>query len=239
MEVRIAHIYPEILNHYGDKGNIITLKRRLEKRSIEVSITEYHLGSDIDLSCADIIYIGGGTERSQLIAAKELMRVKDELKDYAEKSGVILAVCSGYEIIGKTFEINGKPQPGLEILNINATSAKERVIGNIVTENSTLGFDIVGFENHSGRMKIGSVTPLGKVKYGYGNTDSRDYEGVIYKNVIGTYIHGPLLPKNPRLADYIIECALKNKYDECVLSPIDDKEEILAHNYVTEKLTQN
>lgn len=239
MEVTIAHIYPEILNHYGDKGNIITLKRRLEKRSIEVNITEYHLGSDIEPSCADIIYIGGGTERSQLIAANELMRIKDELKTHAENNGVILAVCSGYEIIGKTFEADGKSQTGLGILNINSTSTKERLIGNIVTENSTLGFDIVGFENHSGRMEIGSLTPLGKVKSGYGNTDLRDYEGVIYKNVIGTYIHGPLLPKNPRLADYIIECALKNKYGECVLSPLDDKEEILAHNYMAEKLVQN
>ncbi len=235
MQINITVLYPDLFNHYGDAGNIIVLTKRLEVRKIKVNLNMCNSACDIDLKNTDILYIGGATDRSIAAVYKEIYSIKDKIKEYAENGGVILAVCTGFEMLGKSFETESEKFEGLGVLSIHATKGSKRLIGNIVTKSETLGFDIVGFENHIGRISLAGHTPLGSVVCGYGNTDAKDTEGVIYKNVIGTYIHGPVLPKNPMLADYILKCALGKKYGETNLESIDDKIETIAHNYVKEK----
>jgi len=235
MQIRIAHIYPELLNQYGDAGNIITLKHRLEKRGFECVVKSYMPGDCISFDDTDIVYLGGGTEKATLASYNALLSQKDELTKYVENGGVLLAVCSGYEMLGKSFECAGQRLDGFAITNSVSRNAKTRLIGDIVTENKELGFEIVGFENHLGRTDIGKHTPLGVVRYGFGNNDSKKTEGLVYKNVIGTYIHGPLLPKNPKLADYIISCVLKQKSVSSTLGEIDDTLENKAHDYILKK----
>lgn len=233
MEITIAHLYPDLLNLYGDKGNITTLKRRLESRNITAHIKEYELGDEIDFEKTDIIFIGGGSDREQKLVCERLCEFKDKLTAYAENGGVIVAVCGGYQLLGKYYKLNSETINGVGLLDIYTEQGKNRLIGNIVLESELIGGTIVGFENHGGRTYIGKHRPLGKVIYGYGNNENDLCEGVIYKNVIATYLHGPLLPKNPKLADYILNCALKKKYPEAEkLSAIDDTYEELAHNYI-------
>jgi len=233
MEITIAYLYPDLLNLYGDKGNLMTLKRRAEAREIDVTVKEYQLDDIVDFDKTDILYLGGGTDRNQELALEAVSKMKDGITDYAENDGVILAVCGSYEMLGAKLVSSGAK--GLGILDIEAKKGKKRLIGNIITQSETLGFDMVGFENHIGIMDIKKHTPLGKVIYGNGNSDKKDVEGVIFKNVIGTYIHGPLLPKNPSLADYIIKKALERKYGEINLSDINDDWENKARSYIMQK----
>lgn len=232
MEIAIAHFYPDLLNLYGDRGNIITLKRRLEKRGIAAHVTEYELSDEIDFENADIIFIGGGSDREQLLVCRRLCEFKDRIISYAENGGVIVAVCGGYQLLGKYYKLNDETIEGIGLLDIYTEQEKGRLIGNIILESNLINDTIVGFENHGGRTYIGDHTPLGKVLYGFGNNEKDVAEGVVYKNVIATYLHGPLLPKNPKLADYILSCAVQKKYPDTVLSPIDDDIEKLAHNYI-------
>ncbi len=233
MEITISHLYPDLLNLYGDKGNITTLKRRLESRHITAHVKEYELGNEIDFENTDIIFIGGGSDREQQLVCERLCEFKDKLISYAENDGVIVAVCGGYQLLGKYYKLNNETINGIGLLDIYTEQGKNRLIGNIVLESELTGGTIVGFENHGGRTYIGNHQPLGNVLHGYGNNEKDLCEGVIYKNVIATYLHGPLLPKNPKLADYILNCAIKRKYpDANDLSPIDDTYEDLAHNYI-------
>ena len=233
MEITIAYLYPDLLNLYGDKGNLLTLKRRGESRGIDVTVKEYQLGDIANFDKTDILYLGGVTDRNQELSLQAAFKMKDSITDYAENDGVILAVCGGYEMLGANLAASG--MEGLKLLDIEAKKGKKRLIGNIITQSETLGFDIVGFENHIGIMYIKTNTHLVKVIYGNGNTDKKDVEGVIYKNVIGTYIHGPILPKNPSLADYIIKKALERKYGEINLADINDDWENKAHSYIMQK----
>ena len=236
MEITIAHLYPDLLNLYGDRGNIITLKRRLEKRGITAHVTEYELSDEIDFANADIIFIGGGSDREQLLVCRRLCELKDKIISYAESGGVIVAVCGGYQLLGKYYKLNDETIEGIGLLDIYTEQEKGRLIGNIILESNLINDTIVGFENHGGRTYIGNHTPLGKVLYGFGNNEKDGAEGVVYKNVIATYLHGPLLPKNPKLADYILSCSVQKKYPDAVLSPIDDDIEELAHKYVLNRV---
>ena len=232
MEINIANLCPSLFNHYGDAGNILSLKWRLEKRGIKANITDCNDLENTDFKNTDILYIGGATEKSIASVYDSMCKIKDKIGDYAQNGGVILAVCTGFEMLGKSFETENSKYDGLGILDITSKKGKKRLIGNIVIRSEELGFDIVGFENHIGRMNLSGNKSLGKVLCGFGNDDSGSVEGVISKNIIGTYIHGPILPKNPSLADYIIETALERKYGKCTLTPLDDEAELKAHNYV-------
>lgn len=237
MEISIAHLYPDLLNLYGDRGNIITLKRRLESRGISAKITEYELNGKIDFLNTDIIFIGGGSDREQLLVCKRLCEMKNDIRSYAEDGGSILAVCGGYQLLGNYYKMNDEKIEGIGLLDIYTEQGKGRLIGNIVLESELTGSTVVGFENHGGRTYIGNHTPLGKVVYGHGNIDDKGYEGVVYKNVIATYLHGPLLPKNPKLADYILKCALDKKYGKSELCGLDDTEENMAHDYIVKRFS--
>lgn len=229
MEITISNLYPDLFNHYGDAGNITVLRKRLEKRAISVNLQNCS-AEELDLASTDILYIGGATERSLAAVYDSIYKIRDSIRDYAEKGGVILAACTGFEMLGESFETESTRYDGLGVLKCSSKRCKKRIIGNIVIKCEALGFDIVGFENHISIVSLNGHTPLGKVLVGHADT-----EGTIYKNVTGTQIHGPVLPKNPLLADYIIKCAVERKYGDCILTELDDELEIQAHNYMKEK----
>ncbi len=235
MELKIAHLYPELLNLYGDKGNIITLEKRAKWRGIDVTVKEYNLTDEIDFENTDILFIGGGSEREQLLVCEKLKECKDELKKYVENNGVVLAICGGYQLLGNYYKMNDETIQGLEILDIYTEVGENRLIDNVVIETEFFDIPVVGFENHRGRTFINNHTPLGKVVYGNGNNGTDAFEGVMYKNVMGTYLHGPLLPKNPHLCDYIIKKALQNKYGEFELQDLDDSIELTANAYIVNR----
>lgn len=251
--IRIAHLYPEQLNLYGDRGNIIVLSKRLEWRGIPFAIEAIRIGEhNKKLSDFDLFFIGGGQDRQQFTVAKDLLIRKNEIKDLVESNSPLLAVCGGYQLLGQSYQTSeGDEIEGLGILAIK-TKAKpqeknkrqDRLIGNVYAEllidlNINYPFKtLVGFENHSGRTFItDSLTkPLAKIIKGFGNNAEDHYEGAVYKNIFGTYIHGSLLPKNPHLADEIIWRTLKNKNSDCLkefsyLEKLNDELEIAAHNF--------
>ncbi len=237
-EINIIHLYPDLLNLYGDRGNIACMEKRLKWRGIKANIrTCTNKDHSIDLSGADIIFVGGGSDREQEIVCNLLLKKKDELIKHVESDGVLVAVCGGYQLLGKYYKTANTKIEGLGILDIYTDSGDTRLISNVVLECGKFKMPIVGFENHAGRTYLGEgVTPLGKVLFGNGNTGDSGYEGVLYKNVIATYLHGPLLPKNPQLCDYILERALKRKYSDFEgLKPLDDGIEILANEYIVNK----
>lgn len=239
LKITVAHLYPDLLNLYGDMGNIAVLRRRAEKRGIEIQICEYGIDDTIDLANTDIIYIGGGSDKEQKTVCEKLSEIKSKLKEYAEGGGCILGVCSGYEILGKYYKTETETVPGLEILDICTEYGKSRLIDNIIINCPLTGSTIVGFENHSGRVAIGNCTPLGTVLTGNGNNGSDKTEGVVYKNIIATYIHGPLLPKNPDVADHLIKAAIKQRYGKDIeLAPLDDTIENQAHQYCVNRFSK-
>lgn len=237
--LKILHMYPDLLNLYGDKGNIECLRKRLEWRGISAVVeTCTFENKNTDLSDVDIVFLGGGSDREQMIVCEALLEQKEALKAYVEAGGVLVAVCGGYQLLGKYYKLESETIPGLEILDIYTEQGKGRLIGNIVLHNEELGCDIVGFENHGGRTHIGEHEPLGTVVAGYGNTGKTGVEGVRYKNVFATYLHGPLLPKNPVLCDEILTRALKKKYtDFAELTQLDDTVETTANEYMKKIIT--
>ncbi len=241
MKIKILHLYPDLLNLYGDKGNIECMKMRLNRRGIDCEIATVTADNNaIDLSDVDIIFIGGGSDKEQKIVADKLVCHKDAIREYAKNNGTILAVCGGYQLLGNYYKMKDCTLPGLEILDIYTEQGDNRLIGNIVTDSEVIGCPIVGFENHGGRTYInGNYTPLGKVLCGYGNSEAKDYEGIVYKNIVATYLHGPLLPKNPKLCDYVLTNALKKKYPEFTsLTKLDDGIEEMANQYLVKRFTQ-
>lgn len=240
MKIKIMHLYPDLLNLYGDRGNIECLKRRLKWRGIDAEIVSCTCDNDcFDLSDVDIVFLGGGSDREQKIVCSRLLSHKKDISDFVEDGGSLVAVCGGYQLLGKYYKLEDETIKGLEILDIYTEQGKKRLIGNIVLDSEYTSSPIVGFENHGGRTYIGSHTPLGKVMYGFGNDEKSGAEGVVYKNVVATYLHGPLLPKNPELCDYILTNALKRKYtDFGELSPIDDSLEKKANEYIVNRFVK-
>jgi CobQ-like glutamine amidotransferase family enzyme len=235
-KLTIGHLYPDLLNLYGDLGNIIALKKRCEWRGIELTIKSYELNDDIDFDALHIVFLGGGSDREQKIVCDRLRAIQSDFFNYVENNGVAVAVCGGYQLLGHYYQLGNEMIEGLSILDIYTEAGSPRLIGNVVVEfnSNENSFHIVGFENHSGRTFINNHTPLGKVKYGFGNNGKDFMEGVLYKNVIGTYLHGPLFPKNPELADFVITNALKKAYPETFieLPPLDDSIEQKAKETV-------
>ena len=240
MDIKIMHLFPDLLNLYGDKGNIECMRKRLNWRGIDCEVSPFTTeDSGFDLSDVDIVFLGGGSDREQKIVCRSLLEHKAELKEFVENGGSLVAVCGGYQLLGKYYKLEDETIEGLDILDIYTEQGKGRLIGNIVLEADFLRESdelIVGFENHGGRTYINGHKPLGKVVYGNGNSDKCGYEGVVYKNVVATYLHGPLFPKNPALCDYVLTNALKKKYsDFAELSPLDDKLEKTANEYIVNR----
>ncbi len=235
MKITVGHLYPDLLNLYGDRGNIAALLCRLRWRRIEAELKEFRLGDDIDFSALDIVFLGGGSDREQMLVCKRLGEIRGAFANYVERGGVTLAVCGGYQLLGEYYRAGGSMIEGLHILDIRTESEPGRLIGNVVVDSPLADMPVVGFENHGGRTYIGEHEPLGRVVSGHGNNGKDGFEGVVYKNVIGTYLHGPLLPKNPSLCDYLLEAALRNRGHEAPLAPLDDRAETDANRRAAQR----
>lgn len=240
----IYHLYPDLLNLYGDKGNIAVLTKRCEWRGINAELKTLCEGDVPDFSGVDIVLLGGGSDREQLLVSKRRDEVAAPLKEYVENGGVTLAVCAGYQLMGNFYEAGGERIPCFGVLDIDTVSGEGRLIGNIAVE-AVLGgkpMTLAGFENHGGRTDIKNHTPLGRVSFGFGSDGGGTHEGVVYKNTVATYLHGPILPKNPELADYLIETAMQKKYPgafQSGLPPLDDTMEWKAKTFFVERESGN
>lgn len=221
--LNIVHLFPDLLNLYGDKGNILVLKKRCTMRGIGVNVISYTKDEEPDFKDADIIYLGGGGDKEQDIVLKKLEKYKEELKTYRDSDGVLLAACGGFPLLGSHYAKDGNSIECLGLCDFYTEEKKERLIGNVCVD-TPFGV-IVGFENHSERVHLGENSiPLGKIIRGSGNNGKDKTEGVVYKNIYGTFLHGPLLPKNPEFADVLIRKAIIRKYnDDLMLAPLDDE----------------
>ena len=233
MKITIGHLYPDLLNLYGDRGNIQCLVKRCQWRGIEAETIPFELEDEIDFSKLDIVLLGGGSDREQMLVCEKLKEIQKDFKAYVENYGVVIAICGGYQLLGNYYKTEQGTMKGLELVDLYTEQGEGRLIDNIVLQSDLFDMPIVGFENHGGRTYIKDNKPLGKVLYGAGNDGKSGYEGVVYKNVIGTYLHGPLLPKNPQLANWLISHALEQKYGKKIeLAPLDDSQEKEANEYV-------
>jgi CobQ-like glutamine amidotransferase family enzyme len=235
--LRVAHLYPRLMNIYGDRGNIMTLRYRCAARGIGFELTELSIGDRFDPAAYDLIFAGGAQDREQRAVADDMLATKAAaLREAVEADVALLAVCGAYQLFGKFYrDSTGAALPGAGIFDMHTEHPGEgarRCIGNIVIDwQSPSGPQaIVGFENHGGRTRLGAgARPLGRVRSGSGNNGEDGGEGAVYRNAIGTYIHGSLLPKNPALADHALTLALRRRYPDFMLAPIDDRAELRAH----------
>ena len=234
MELKICHLYPDVLNLYGDGGNILCMKKRLEWRGIHATVSCLPIGEQDSLTGYDLFFIGGGQDFEQEVLLQDLHSGKDQCIRSAIQDGkTVLAICGGYQMLGSYY----KNQAGtccefLGAIDFYTESSDRRMIGNYAyrCEPVSGGSIVVGFENHSGKTFLGpGVEPLGRVLKGNGNNGADGGEGVRYKNVFGTYSHGPVLPKNPEFCDFLLRTALIRKYGFCDLPPVEDTAEHLAH----------
>ena len=249
--LRVAHLYPRLMNIYGDRGNIMCLRHRCEARGIGFELTELGPGDRFDASACDLIFAGGAQDREQRGVADDLLATKaDAIRDAVERDVVLLAVCGAYQLFGRYYrDATGAELPGAGIFDLHTSHPGEgarRCIGNIVAEwqrdesedrrsrikgrDDAAASTIVGFENHGGRTWLGPhARPLARVRRGFGNNGQDGHEGAVYRNAFGTYIHGSLLPKNPAFADHLISLALRREHGDVDLAAIDDRLEQRAH----------
>lgn len=234
----IVHLFPELLNLYGDGGNVIALTRRLQWRGLPVEVREIGMGDAMDFSQADIVFIGGGADREQMIVKDAMAARKSELSAYVADGGVLLAVCGGYQFLGHSYAMDDVVVEGLGVIDTETVRGEGRLIGNAVIQSDICDAPIVGFENHGGRTTLGpDAKPLGRVLgKTFGNNGEDGFEGVHQGNLIGTYLHGPLLPKNPQVADYLIARAFDRRGDALELAPLDDAIELEANRVMAERL---
>lgn len=234
-EIKILYLYPDILELYGDFGNIQVLKYRIEKRGYKAIIDQYSIGDEApDFSSYDLVFAGGGADNEQSILSEDLIKYKENIKKAVDSGVFFLLICGAYQLFGKYYKgVEGNIIPCLEIFDYYTEAIndrKKRCIGNIVLE-VTLDdkkIKVIGFENHGGQTYDIS-TPFGNVLFGNGNKFQDTHEGFFRKNVIATYLHGPLLSKNPELCDYIIKHCLEKKYNEdIILQDLDDSFETLC-----------
>jgi lipid II isoglutaminyl synthase (glutamine-hydrolysing) len=235
MKLRVLALYPEQMNIYADRGNILFLQRRCEWRRIGFEHASAGPGERFDSAAHDLVYIGGGQDRDQRLVAEDMLRTKrDALAGAVEDGAVVLAVCGGYQLLGHSYQLGDERIPGLALVDLETVREPgPRLIGNVAIE-AELGdatLEVAGFENHGGRTYLGSAAkPLGRVIRGHGNNGRDGLEGVRDRNLIGTYLHGPLLPKNALLADRLIALALARGSGAVPdLEPLDDRLEDGAH----------
>ncbi len=228
--LRVCALYPSRMNIYADRGNLLLLARRAEARGIGFELTAAEAGDSVDPGAHDLFYIGGGQDNDQVQIAGDMLETKrDSLAAAADDGKVVLAVCGGYQLLGEYYELGDRKVEGLGIVDLRTVREPgERLIGNVMIEFDVEGErrELAGFENHGGRTYLGgSAEPLGKVVKGFGNNGKDGFEGVRRNNIFGTYLHGPLLPKNAWFADHLTSLALGG----IELEPLDDGLEDLAH----------
>jgi CobQ-like glutamine amidotransferase family enzyme len=225
--IRVGHLYPDYLNIYADRGNIAVLARRAQWRGLEVEVRAIGPGDPTQSGEIDLYYVGGGEVREQALVAPDLAERGPELVDAVAKGTAALAVCGGYQLLGQYYRDRiGVELPGCGLLPLHTVAGERRMIGDVLLECEWAGQTLAGFENHAGRTRLGGgAAALGRVLKGHGNTGDSGAEGVRRDGVIGTYLHGPLLPKNAWFADWLIARALGVD----ALDPLDDRLEDAAH----------
>jgi lipid II isoglutaminyl synthase (glutamine-hydrolysing) len=227
--LRVCALYPDLMNIYADRGNLLMLRRRCEWRGIGFEVTAAGLGDAIDPAAHDLFYLGGGQDRDQALCAHDLVATKrDALHAAADGGGVVLGICGGFQLLGHAYELGDEEIPGLGLVDLRTVRVdSHRLVGNVAIEVELDGAPrvLAGFENHGGRTHLGpGQRPLGKVLRGHGNTGESGFEGVVRDGVIGTYLHGPLLPKNAWFADWLIARCTGTRP-----GPLDDALENAAH----------
>ena len=237
MKISIGHLYPKLLNLYGDIGNIITLKKRCEWRGIDVEYNEINIGDSVGEY--DLYFMGGGQDKQQEEVARELYKNKDYFINLRDSGAVFLGICGGYQLFGHYYQPHDKDKLlGISLLDAYTVAGKKRFIGNVTAKTDLVSPDSLAWvDNHSGLTYLqGETKPLGIVSIGYGNNGQDKTEGARYKNVFGTYLHGSFLPKNTHFADLLIELALEKHYGEKIkLSKLDDDIENKTHELLVGK----
>ena len=236
----VGWLYPDLMNIYGDRGNILTLLKRAEWRDYDAKLLELGRGTTKHMDDVDVFFFGGGQDREQALVYEDLLEHKQPLLERAVQAGAaVLAVCGGYQLLGHYYQTaEGERFPGIGLIDVKTEAGKKRFIGDVVVDTKIEGLTpttLVGFENHSGRTFLGpNASPLGRVRMGFGNNGADTTEGYLQGGILGTYLHGSLLPKNPHLADHLIRSALRRR-GVSDLSPLDDSLELAAHSRILER----
>jgi CobQ-like glutamine amidotransferase family enzyme len=231
MRIAVGHLYPDYLNIYADRGNIAVLRERARARGHELEVTSIGLGVSVPAGI-DLFYIGGGQDREQALVAGDLATKAVPLRNAVDGGAAFLAVCGGYQLLGHFYrDRSGGEVPGIGLLPLHTIAGERRMIGDVLLDCSWAGETLAGFENHAGRTYLeAGAEPLGRVLAGHGNDGSSGYEGCRQGSVYGTYLHGPLLPRNPWFADLLLADALAHRTGEAVeLAPLPDQLETEAH----------
>ncbi len=236
VRLTLLHLYPDLLNIYGDRGNVLALVRRAGWRGIDLTVRLASVGEAVDWGTVDLVCIGGGEDRKQALAAQDLARRAEDLRAAVEGGLPVLGVCGGYQLLGAYYRpAVGEQLPGAGVLDAHTVAGRRRMIGNVVLDAQGFG-TLVGFENHSGQTFLGpGCRPLGRVRRGQGGgNNGRDGgEGALYRRCVGTYLHGSVLPKNPVLADFLLRGAVERRYGAraagAAMRPLDDATETMAH----------
>ena len=241
--LKICHLYPDLMNLYGDRGNIICLRRRLEWRGLGAEVTEVPVGVSADFTQFDLIFIGDGQDFEQEVLLTDLQGGKDkELRAAIHDGKTVLGICGGYQMLGSYYETwDGVRCDFIDAIDFYTIGSKERMIGNFAFQclPESGGSTVVGLENHTGKTYRGAgVQPLGKIITGGGNNGEDGGEGVRYLNVFGSYSHGPILPKNPQLCDFILQTALQERYPTVELAPLQDHAEAQAHDEMLRRVAK-
>jgi lipid II isoglutaminyl synthase (glutamine-hydrolysing) len=234
VRITVAHLYPDYLNIYADRGNIAVLTRRAALRGHALHVTGVEPGESLDPSAFDLLYIGGGQDREQALIAPDLARRGAAIAAAVQSGTAVLAVCGGYQLLGRGYRgRDGAWMPGAGVLPLETVAGERRLIGDVLLEADLGGgvrIPVAGFENHAGRTILDTgATPLGRVVAGHGNDGTSGFEGCRVGSAIGTYLHGPLLPRNPELADWLLARALEHAGAPGELEPLSDELERLAH----------
>jgi CobQ-like glutamine amidotransferase family enzyme len=237
MRIRVGHLYPDYLNIYADRGNIAVLAERARARGHELDVRAIGMRDPIPTGDVDLFYVGGGQDREQELVAHDLVSKAAPLRDAVEAGAAFLAVCGGYQLLGRYYkDVAGHELPGIGLLPLHTVAGERRMIGDVLLECEWAGETLAGFENHAGRTILDEgAEPLGRVASGFGNDGSSGHEGCRYRRAYGTYLHGPLLPRNPWFADRILEEALAHQGAATRLEPLPDELEREAHAVSAER----
>ena len=237
--IRVAHLYPDYLNIYADRGNIAVLARRAAWRGHELRVSAVSVGDELRAGEHDLIYVGGGQDREQALVAVDLAAKADAVALAVADGAAVLAVCGGYQLLGRFYrDRDGRELPGIALLPLHTIAGERRMIGDVLLDCGWAGRTLVGFENHAGRTVLEhGAEPLGRVVSGFGNDGESGFEGCRDGRVVGTYLHGPLLPRNPWFADWVLSQALAHATggDPPELEPLADELEAEAHEVASQR----
>jgi lipid II isoglutaminyl synthase (glutamine-hydrolysing) len=233
VRIRVGHLYPDYLNIYADRGNIAVLAERARARGHELDVTAIGMHEAVPVGEIDLFYVGGGQDREQELVAQDLAEKAAPLREAVESGAAFLAVCGGYQLLGRSYrDVAGLELPGIGLLPLHTVAGDRRMIGDVLLDCAWAGQTLAGFENHAGRTYLDEAAePLGRVVHGFGNDGSSGFEGCRYRRAYGTYLHGPLLPRNGWFADRLLAAALAHRTggEPPELPPLPDELERQAH----------